>query len=688
MRTSRRAATTPVPSLPRCSTRWARPGRAGVTPNAVRPSARSACSSPRSSSARTAGFVGTLIITVFVMLDMVDGTVARGGGTASPFGAVLDSTSDRAADAAIFGAVALVLAARPALAAAGRPALPGAGSLTSYIRARAEAAGFTANVGIAERTERLIIVLVGAGLTGAPFHVPFLQAIALWALVGLSDLHGRAAAGHRTGSRSASTGRRRADVRRGARSGSPVAWSTSATPPAGAGPGGARRAVAPRFQAVADAATVRNGGGARQLRANLRRVVGPELPELRDGRPGRRRAALVLPLLAGDVPAAEDGQARHRRARRHATTAPSTSPRRSTGQGRGGGAAAHGQLGRRRHLAGRAHRLVHHGRGAAQAGVAVRPVRRVPRGAGMEILPLTGGARPPFDVLARAAAPEQGRLPGRRPRPVPARRRGRLLRRTDPDAGRAGAARCHHRRPAAAVSMWFTPDGVGAAIDPGLPVPADRLRERCPPLTQAMADAVRAGIAAHPPTGTCCSGCGWPTCRHARPRRRERRRADRHRVPVLLGHPRRGAGTTSGTWPSALIGLGHQVSVLAPGDEDTPGLPPYVVTAGRAVPIPYNGSVARLQFGLVAPPGCAAGCATATSTWCTCTSRPRRACRCWPACSRGPVVATFHAAMARSRLLSMSTPCCSRSWRRSPAGSRSPRRPARSWSSTSAATPW
>ncbi|MDQ1719633.1 MAG: phosphatidyl-myo-inositol alpha-mannosyltransferase [Pseudonocardiales bacterium] len=48
-----------------------------------------------------------------------------------------------------------------------------------------------------------------------------------------------------------------------------------------------------------------------------------------------------------------------------------------------------------------------------------------------------------------------------------------------------------------------------------------------------------------------------------------------------------------------LIELGHQVSVLAPGEEDSPNLPPYVVAAGKAVPIPYNGSVARLQFGLV-----------------------------------------------------------------------------------------
>ena len=48
----------------------------------------------------------------------------------------------------------------------------------------------------------------------------------------------------------------------------------------------------------------------------------------------------------------------------------------------------------------------------------------------------------------------------------------------------------------------------------------------------------------------------------------------------------------------ALIGLGHEVSVLAPADEDA-ALPPYVVPAGRAVPLPYNGSVARIAFGPV-----------------------------------------------------------------------------------------
>ncbi|MER7168270.1 glycosyltransferase family 4 protein [Micromonospora sp. NPDC000207] len=101
----------------------------------------------------------------------------------------------------------------------------------------------------------------------------------------------------------------------------------------------------------------------------------------------------------------------------------------------------------------------------------------------------------------------------------------------------------------------------------------------------------------------------------------------------------------------ALIGLGHQVSVLAPADEDA-ALPSYVVSAGRAVPLPYNGSVARIAFGPVS------------------TARVRR----WITrgdfdvlhvhepltlslsmlavlSARGPVVATFHTAMTRSRVL-------------------------------------
>lgn len=135
-------------------------------------------------------FIGTLLVWAFVMLDIVDGAVARATGGGSVFGAVLDSTCDRVADAAVFGSVAWYFALRGEkwmlLAALLCLVL---GSLTSYIRSRAEAAGLHATVGIAERAERLIIVLVGTGLSDFPgYHVPFVLAIALWVLVAASTI--------------------------------------------------------------------------------------------------------------------------------------------------------------------------------------------------------------------------------------------------------------------------------------------------------------------------------------------------------------------------------------------------------------------------------------------------------------------------------------------------------------------
>jgi CDP-diacylglycerol--glycerol-3-phosphate 3-phosphatidyltransferase len=123
------------------------------------------------------------------MFDLIDGAVARAGGMTSRFGAVLDSSCDRIADAAVFGSLSWWFARQdqPALLAASLLCLI-LGSLTSYIKARAEGAGLTANVGIAERSERLIIVLVGTGLTGWPLRVPYAQAVALWLLVVASTI--------------------------------------------------------------------------------------------------------------------------------------------------------------------------------------------------------------------------------------------------------------------------------------------------------------------------------------------------------------------------------------------------------------------------------------------------------------------------------------------------------------------
>jgi len=105
----------------------------------------------------------------------------------------------------------------------------------------------------------------------------------------------------------------------------------------------------------------------------------------------------------------------------------------------------------------------------------------------------------------------------------------------------------------------------------------------------------------------------------------------------------------------ALLDLGHVVSVLAPGDDDTPDLPRYVVTAGRAVRIPYNGSVARLQFGLVS--------ATRVRRWLrdgdfdvVHVHEPAPPSLSLLACMihDGPLVATFHVALTKSRWLAMS----------------------------------
>jgi CDP-diacylglycerol--glycerol-3-phosphate 3-phosphatidyltransferase len=134
-------------------------------------------------------FTGTIVIWVFVMLDLVDGAVARAGGRSTRFGGVLDSTGDRLADAAIFGSLAWYFARhdQPALLLAALLCLV-LGSLTSYIRARAEAAGMNATVGVAERAERLIIVLAGTALSGDHLRVPYVQAGALWLLVAASTI--------------------------------------------------------------------------------------------------------------------------------------------------------------------------------------------------------------------------------------------------------------------------------------------------------------------------------------------------------------------------------------------------------------------------------------------------------------------------------------------------------------------
>jgi CDP-diacylglycerol---glycerol-3-phosphate 3-phosphatidyltransferase len=128
-------------------------------------------------------FWGTVAVTSCVLLDLLDGALARARGGGSLFGAVLDSSLDRVVDAAVFGALVwwftgegdnrlLALVALLCLVL---------GVLTSYVKARAEGVGLRCDVGIVERTERLILVLTGTGLFG--LGLPYAVHVGLWVLL-------------------------------------------------------------------------------------------------------------------------------------------------------------------------------------------------------------------------------------------------------------------------------------------------------------------------------------------------------------------------------------------------------------------------------------------------------------------------------------------------------------------------
>ncbi len=127
-------------------------------------------------------FWGSFAITIFVLFDMVDGALARARGVTGGWGAFLDSNLDRVSDGAVLGGLIWWFAGR-----GNQPVLAGlcvfclvSGNLVSYARARAEGLGLRGDVGIAERTERLIVILTATGVSG--LGVPFIQAIGLWLL--------------------------------------------------------------------------------------------------------------------------------------------------------------------------------------------------------------------------------------------------------------------------------------------------------------------------------------------------------------------------------------------------------------------------------------------------------------------------------------------------------------------------
>jgi CDP-diacylglycerol--glycerol-3-phosphate 3-phosphatidyltransferase len=124
-------------------------------------------------------WAGAVTFVVGSVLDILDGALARVGGKTTPFGAFLDSTTDRIGEGAMLGAIALVFSRYGHEVALALTIAAVAGSfLVSYTRARAEALGLRGDVGIGSRAERVVVIT--GGLVLAP--------VSIWLLVAAISL--------------------------------------------------------------------------------------------------------------------------------------------------------------------------------------------------------------------------------------------------------------------------------------------------------------------------------------------------------------------------------------------------------------------------------------------------------------------------------------------------------------------
>ena len=132
-------------------------------------------------------FLGTLLVSLFALSDLFDGTMARLSelGT-TKWGALIDSTLDRVTDAAIYaGVISYAISSdNKNLALLALLALI-TGALIPYIRAKAESLGIACSVGIAERAERLIIILTATGLYGLGVNIALVGGLLLINILGL-----------------------------------------------------------------------------------------------------------------------------------------------------------------------------------------------------------------------------------------------------------------------------------------------------------------------------------------------------------------------------------------------------------------------------------------------------------------------------------------------------------------------
>lgn len=135
--------------------------------------------------------LGAAILTAGSLLDAVDGALARAQGGGTSFGSFLDSTLDRAGEAILFtGIAAWILATAP------DPRWPtllvmvalAASFLVSYAHARAQGIGLAADVGLAPRTERLVIVIVGVALAGLGLSIGLYAALLIVAVLSVATV--------------------------------------------------------------------------------------------------------------------------------------------------------------------------------------------------------------------------------------------------------------------------------------------------------------------------------------------------------------------------------------------------------------------------------------------------------------------------------------------------------------------
>lgn len=148
-------------------------GRVGLTPNALTVIGFLGTCVAAWAAASQLWLLAGLLVLVFGIFDLFDGTLARATGKVSRFGAFLDSTLDRAGESIVYiGIAAGCLAAGFDLGALLAAAAMAAAFMVSYTRAKSESLGFTpgtgmANIGLAPREIRITILVVGLILTAA-----------------------------------------------------------------------------------------------------------------------------------------------------------------------------------------------------------------------------------------------------------------------------------------------------------------------------------------------------------------------------------------------------------------------------------------------------------------------------------------------------------------------------------------